>query len=262
MKIILAQTNIVWEDWNANVKNMEKVIIAAQNQDADIIAFPELTLSGFSMRVNRLAKYTAASKDLYSTLAVKYNIAIAGGYIDCDSEGYGRNCYSVHAADGTQVLDYQKIHPFSFGGENKYYRGGATIDVATVCGIETATFICYDLRFPEIFQIASRTAELIIVAANWPGIRASHWRTLLQARAIENQCYIAGVNRCGSDYNVSYSGGSMIIAPDCTILSEAADGEQTICAEIQPVAVQDLRRRFPLKSDRCEELYHSYYLGK
>ena len=123
--------------------------------------------------------------------------------------------------------------------------------------ITITPFICYDLRFPEIFQIASKKSDLICVAANWPKEREKHWITLLTARAIENQCYIAGINRIGSGDGIDYSGCSMIIDPEGNILNNINNDEGIIISDIYEDKVKDIRRKFTLKRDRRESLYKS-----
>jgi predicted amidohydrolase len=121
--------------------------------------------------------------------------------------------------------------------------------------IIVSPFVCYDLRFPELFQIASRKAHLITIAASWPAERKEHWITLLKARAIENQCYIAGVNRIGEGNKVQYEGNSIIVNPYGEIISEAILGEGIVSANVETSAVEKYRKDFPLKKDRRVELY-------
>lgn len=140
------------------------------------------------------------------------------------------------------------------------YSGGARIVTAKVCGMTVGLSVCYDLRFPEIYQAMSEECQLILVIANWPDSRAYHWNTLLKARSIENQCYIAGCNRCGSGGGLKYSGGSIVCSPTGEVISAAEPyKEQLIYADISKKEVSSTRKGFPLKNDRRQDLYRDFY---
>ncbi len=158
-----------------------------------------------------------------------------------------------------ELVNYTKIHPFSFGSETKFYESGNEIKLFNAFDFTIAPFICYDLRFPEIFQIASKTATLITVASTWPMKRREHWITLLKARAIENQCYIAGINRAGEENGLIYSGDSMIIDPLGNIISSLYMEEGLVIADILQDDVIKIRERFKLKEDRKDSLYCNLY---
>jgi omega-amidase len=161
-----------------------------------------------------------------------------------------RNESLLFDPDGTQVGRYAKIHRFSFAGEDQHYAAGGTPVRCAVEGWTVQPTICYDLRFPELFRHPStRGAELICVIANWPITRDSHWLALLKARAIENQAYVAAVNRCGRDPNVEYSGRSQIISPRGEVLEDAGNGEAVIRAEIDLERLHAYRRQFPALDD-------------
>jgi predicted amidohydrolase len=151
-------------------------------------------------------------------------------------------------------LDYIKIHPFSFAGEDKYFKGGEKLSTCSIEGFETGVAICYDLRFPELFIKLSEKAELIIVPANWPAARSLHWKTLLRARAIENQCYVAGVNCSGDMDGQTYSGDSAIYSPEGEMLTpvETITINETDKVYIYDIVndVQEIRDGFPVRNDR------------
>ena len=142
------------------------------------------------------------------------------------ADGRGRNEAVVFNPEGKLICRYAKIHPFSFGGESKHYAPGTEIVSFQWHDFVAAPFICYDLRFPEVFRIATRRgAHLIAVIANWPAKRVSHWVALLQALAIENQAYVVGVNRVGNDPKLGYPGRSLIVDPQGEIVAEGSDRE-------------------------------------
>lgn len=268
MKIGLAQADIVWEDKNANMKKYEKFLRLAKENDIDLIIFPEMSLTGFSMNVNAISEENGETQDWVKTMSEAYRLYIGIGYArKCCDKYY--NDFITASPDGTIVSHYSKIHPFSFGFEAQYYAGGDDISFFELRDFTVSPFICYDLRFPEIFQIASRKATLITVAANWPVSRREQWSILLKARALENQCYIAGVNRAGYGGGLTYTGDSVIVDPLGNIinesyislegkcLSEPVNGEALITGTIHRAAVDKIRRTFPLKKDRKEDLYFS-----
>lgn len=262
MKIGLAQTDIIWENKEKNIEKAESIIIEATEKKLDFILFPEMSLTGFSMKIERISEYKEQLNTIkvFKDIANKYSIAVGVGYVQ-KTDDRALNKYAVIDKNGVVISDYTKIHPFSYGEENMYYRGGKSLEY---CNIESSqnitisTFICYDLRFPEIFQIASKKAQLIIVAANWPSSREDHWYTLLKARSIENQCYIAGINRAGEGNGIRYSGASVVFDPYGNQISEDIAGEGLITAEIYRETVDSCREEFRLKADRREALY--YYL--
>jgi omega-amidase len=295
MKIALAQSDIIWEDKKANLSIAESFINQASKENIDLILFPEMSLTGFTMDVENHSEHYAFNSNHLNiktdtlcnkencednnnllennssnannnintiaemrALALKFSINIGIGYIEkLEGNSKCRNKYVVISKTGDILSNYSKIHPFTFGQENKYYSGGNAIVATKVNEFNLSTFICYDLRFPEIFQIASKEAELITVAANWPEARKEHWITLLKARAIENQCYIAGINRVGLGDGIKYSGNSLIIDPLGNIVSSSSDGmEGLIIAELDINLVNSVREKFPLKNDRREDLYN------
>lgn len=159
------------------------------------------------------------------------------------------------------ISDYAKIHPFSFSGEDKKFQGGETINVYELNGVKFSAFICYDLRFPEIFQIASKEAHVIIILANWSEKRREHWKCLFRARAIENQVYIIAVNCVGEIGGVHYSGDSCVINPNGDVLMECFDEENILTYQLQE-DVDDYRRVFRVREDRREDIYYMRTLGK
>jgi omega-amidase len=186
-------------------------------------------------------------------LARSRGIEVIGGVVTDGADGPGRNEAVGFGPDGRETVRYAKIHPFQ-GAESRNYAGGASIRTFECGGFRAAPFVCYDLRFPEVFRMAvCEGAELFLVIANWPEKRIHHWVSLLQARAIENQAYVAGVNRCGKDPYLKYPGRSMVIDPQGRVLAEADSNEQILIAELNAEAVATWRRAFPVLQDiRCD----------
>lgn len=270
MKIALAQIDIAWENKTANKEKCLKFLSLAHDNNVSFIIFPEMCLTGFSMKVKKISEADNESIDWFKKQAIKFNIYVGFGYAkNVNNKIY--NNFAVITPSGELLSEYSKIHPFSYGFEAEYYEGGTDLSFFSISDFNISPFICYDLRFPEVFQIASRKAELITVAANWPTSRREMWIALLKARAIENQCYFAAVNRVGYGGNLTYLGDSMIVDPlgniinntylslSGTVLSEPVSCEALIIGNIEIETVRKLRNSFALKKDRKENLYISLY---
>ncbi|WP_373898002.1 nitrilase-related carbon-nitrogen hydrolase [Haloimpatiens sp. FM7315] len=261
MKLALAQMKVVFENKEFNMKACEKFIIEAKRRKVDLIVFPEMTLTGYSMKVSRIGDRNFETLNFFEEFSKAYNISIGVGYVNTEGK-LGKNMFTIIDKYGKSLCSYCKIHPFSYAKEDEFYEKGENICFANVEDICITPFICYDLRFPEIFQLASKKARLITVSANWPQKRKEHWITLLKSRAIENQCYVAGVNIVGEAGNEIYSGNSMIVDPSGNIISTLENSEGLIVSDIYEHKVRELRGEFKLKDDRREDLYYSFYHHK
>ncbi len=241
-----------------NKERYIEFISNASNKQCDLVLFPEMTLTGFSMNVEKIGELNLDTVNWFQEQAKKFNVHIGFGFVEKLQNGKGKNNCFIVSPLGKAISEYTKIHPFSFGTETTFYESGSEL-AFKVNEFNLSTFICYDLRFPEIFQIASKKSELITVIANWPQARREHWITLLKARAIENQCYIAAVNRVGEGDGIAYSGDSMVIDPLGNIIAHIKDNEELIIADIHINQVEQLRNSFHLKKDRKEDLYIDMY---
>lgn len=168
------------------------------------------------------------------------------------------NRFTLLDKEGTVVGEYKKMHPFTYGGESDCYAKGNEIVTVPFLGRKIALFICYDLRFPEIFQIAAREADVLLVIANWPQIRREHWQTLLRARAIETQSYVVGVNCVGMHDGCAYSGDSMAVDSIGNILGMLSGREGLLVCDLDDRA-WSLRHKFSTRADRREDLYRTYF---
>lgn len=260
MKVALAQTNIIWEDKTANETIAIDYISQASKMGAQGIFFPEMSLTGFSMNTQITAERERETVNKFCQIAGKYQIAIGIGWTK-QGENLAENHYSVIDKYGQVISDYTKIHPFSYADEDKFFASGSEITNFTLGGYHWSNFICYDLRFPELFQIASETAEIILVPANWPQKREKHWKCLLQARAIESQSYILAINCVGTINNIEYSGHSCCISPYGELLDTLAGRQGLVMVDLQE-DVKKLRKEFPIKRDRKWEFYVSQYRRK
>ena len=260
MRIALAQTNIIWEDKIANQKTASKMINDAALDNSDIIIFPEMSLTGFSMNIDIIAEHIDDSPTInfFSSEAKKHKIFIAFGLAVIEQDGKIYNKCIVVNDNGDIVSQYSKIHPFSFGVETKYFTGGSELAFFDLKGVKTSTFVCYDMRFPEIFQPASKECCLLLVIACWPEERIEHWEILTKARALENQCFIAGVNRTGAEMKYHYIGHSQIVGPCGKLVTEITEDEALIIHDINIEEASRYRQKFLISQDRRPEIYKKY----
>jgi predicted amidohydrolase len=231
---------------------MRKILSLIKNSGdlAGILVFPEMTLTGFTMNASAMAEnLDGETVVLFSGIAERYHTNVFAGVIEKDGKNYFNTL--VHLDDNGKVkVKYRKIHPFSYSNEDKFYKRGEQVVITEMDGWKIGLSICYDLRFPELFRLyAKERVDLIINIANWPDTRIDHWRTLLKARAIENQCYVAGVNRVGKDPKLNYSGYSSIFDPMGREVVSNKDEELILTAEIIKNYVKEVREKLPFLND-------------
>lgn len=257
MKIALCQTAILWEKKEENLKKAETWIAKAKKDGAELICFPEMSFTGFSMHTERTAERRKETVRVVSRMAEEAGLAVGFGWVE-QGEQKARNHYTVVGRRGELLVDYVKLHPFSYSGEDLRFEAGQRLCLCRVGELRIGIFICYDLRFPEPFQALADRSDLLLVAANWPKGRREHWKCLLRARAIECQAYVAGVNCCGEQEGLAYSGDSCIFAPDGRQMAGFQAGEGLLTAEI-PGDADLFRKEFPVRQDRRRELYRLWY---
>ena len=259
MKVGLTQMDIIWEDKKKNMEKAKKLMEQAERQNVDLLVFPEMTLTGFTMNTNLAGEEMLFSPTLrfFKETSKQYHMAMAFGFVEDFGEEYYNKLMIV--SGGRVIYDYDKIHPFNYGNEGKHYIGGHEVKTTRLMDMELSGFVCYDLRFPEIFQAVSGQADMILVIANWPKERILHWETLLRARAIENQCYIIGVNRSGKGNEIEYMESSMAFDPLGERLTKPHSKSELMVVEVNPEKVKQIRRQFPFKQDRQVELYETLY---
>lgn len=257
MRIGLVQTQIIWENRMENIERAVKIIEGQAKNGTELILFPEMSFTGFSMNTDATKESGEYTGGRMKEAACKNDISIGYGWVkDCGEKC--ENHYSVIDNKGNLISDYTKIHPFSYSGENEFFRGGERIVVFELNGIKFATFICYDLRFPEIFQAVSDEVSVIIVPANWPARRREHWKTLLKARAIENQIYILGINCVGNAGGMEYSGDSSIVNPNGDVMMLENTGEGVLSYDLKD-DTEEYRKDFRVRMDRKWNLYQRLY---
>jgi predicted amidohydrolase len=248
MKISVIQPDLVWEDRSLNFKNLDKLITSLHNK-TDIVILPEMFNTGFSMNPEQLSESPEAETFSWmKNTAQNGNFGICGSYIVKENDQFFNRW--VFVSPEKEIHHYDKRHLFSMAGEDKFFSPGKTRLIFRFRGVRISPNICYDLRFP-VWSRNRNDYDLIIYAANWPETRREVWYTLLKARAIENQCYVAGANRIGTDgKGIKYCGDSMIINPRGEIIASANPNEDSsVTGEISLTELFDFRKKFPVLND-------------
>ncbi|MFJ1490669.1 nitrilase-related carbon-nitrogen hydrolase [Capnocytophaga canis] len=260
MKVSLISLNQSWENKSENqskILDVFELIFRLKKQHVHLVIFPEMTLTGFTMNSNVVKERLPDSQtiEFFKKCALDYQTNIAFGVV-IEKKQKATNCLVVVNPKGEILANYEKIHPFSYANENKYYISGNDLVSCQIEKISVGLTICYDLRFPELYQGLSKKNKVIINIANWPESRVEHWNTLLKARAIENQVFMVGVNRIGQDANeLIYEKSSQIFSPTGKKLKGESLSEQIDIYDINVLEVDKCRQDFPMKNDRKIELY-------
>lgn len=250
MRVAAAQFNLSWNNPEANFAIVSTYAEQAADQAADLLLLPETFSTGFSLLTGAAAQDVGErSESFLQDLSKRYPFAIAGSY----SKGLDSQKALNHLAifkSGEIVGRYSKMHLFGYGGERNAYASGTSPLTITIANTRCSFFICYDLRFPVPFARAAQNTDCFFVVANWPQARISHWTTLLQARAIENQCYIVGLNRVGQGGQLLYNGQSVCFSPKGERLAFADTAEMLLVADVDVANVNTYREEFPCLKDR------------
>lgn len=250
MKVHAAQLDQVWEDKEANYAKAERMLAEAKPEPGDLFVLPETFPTCFSMNAAlTTADEPAKTETFLATLARRHEVWLTAGMTapTDSSDDKPRNLSVTFNPEGERAGRYAKLHPAAIYREHESYGAGEEVVTFPLAGFTACPFICYDLRFPEIFRIGARKgADLFLVIANWPAVRIDHWFTLLKTRAIENLAYVVGVNRTGKDPALEYCGRSVIFDPKGALLAEAGDAESVISAEIDLAQVSAWRKQFPV----------------
>ena len=254
MRVALVQMDLAWEDVDANHRRARRHLEEAARRGARLALLPEMFCTGFSMDSERIAQVPGGPSETFLRRTARELSLWVLASIPEAGDPRPRNMAILAAPDGSATR-YAKIHPFTYGGEHRVYSGGDRVVTVEVEGVRVTPFVCYDLRFPEPFRLAAADTDLFAVVANWPDARREAWRTLLRARAIENLCYVAGVNRVGEGGGLRYAGDSAVISPWGEVLVEGSDAEAVLVCEVEASVVRDTRAKFPALSDRRPEAY-------
>jgi predicted amidohydrolase len=254
MKVAAVQHDICWEDAAGTHERLRPTIAAAVAQDARLVVLTEMFATGFSMSVDRVVEDPdGPSTSFLLEQAAEHGVWVCGSIPLRWPAGPARprNVFTLVSPTG-DVHRYAKLHPFSYGREHEVYEPGAVVLTVDVEGVRVTPFVCYDLRFANVFWERAHDTDLYVVVANWPAARREHWMALLRARAIEDQAYVVGVNRVGEGGGIGYSGDSRIVDPLGNELATASGAEALLVVDVEPARVAEVRREFPFLADRRE----------
>jgi predicted amidohydrolase len=251
MRIAAVQHDIVWEDREANFDRLAPQVARAVGAGAELVLLTETFSTGFSMTPGIGEPEDGPSARFLAAQAAEHGVWVAG---TCPEIAAGEelpyNSFVLAGPDGT-AHRYRKLHPFTHAGEHERFRAGEKPVTVEIGGLRVTPFICYDLRFADVFWRAAPETDVYLVPANWPSPRRHHWQTLLQARAIENQAYVVGCNRVGTAGDgTEHAGDSRIVSPLGELLATAAGVETVVLADVDPAEVAATRDRFRFMPDR------------
>jgi omega-amidase len=261
LTITTIQSNLFWEDKAANLQTFEQKIKNITDK-TEIVVLPEMFSTGFSMQPGLFAETMSGETVEWMKRVSNENGIVLTGSVMIEEEGNYYNRLIWMLPNG-QYGYYDKRHLFAYGEEDKHYTPGNKRLIASVKGWKINLQVCYDLRFPvwarqSLLSTSRGVAgeveyDVLIYVANWPEKRSHAWKTLLCARAIENQCYVVGVNRVGTDgKNIHYSGNSLVIDPMGQVLYHMADEEDINTITITKEKLEEVRTKFPFLNDADE----------
>jgi len=249
MRISLIQSDIIWEHKNANLLFYESLLSGLTGK-TDLAVLPEMCTTGFSMNPELLAETLEGETiKAFKRMAASFGFAIAGTFIGKDSTCFYNRAFFIQP-DG-QMDVYDKRHLFRMGDEGKHYTSGSDKKIVSYLGWNIRLSVCYELRFPVWLRTVKNDYDLLLVMANWPESRQHVWTSLLTARALENQAYVCGVNRIGTDVNgIVYSGGSMLVnAYGATLTNSEQDGVSIQTLDLNLDELHRFRQKFPVWKD-------------
>ena len=252
-----------------NLARVTEAAVEAASAGARILVLPEMWSCGYDLGAARAEGEVPGTSwqreiDAVCALSEEHGIAIVGSVMEPAAEPGGTPWNAAIAHDaGREVARYRKAHLFAPLAEDQFIAAGDALPEPFDLGdVRTAMAVCYDLRFPELFRPASSAGvDLWCIAAQWPTVRIAQWRALLVARAIENQCFVAGVNRCGrlsrggGDSDTPFGGNAMLVGPTGEVILDSGDRPELLVGEFDPAEARSWRERFPAFGDRRTDLY-------
>jgi predicted amidohydrolase len=259
-RISLIQANFPPGELEENYQKAQKLVENAADQSANLVLLPELWVCGFDLKNSQeyASQHNQGWFKKMHKLAVDYQVGLGGSIIEQEGKILYNTFVLFDPQDGL-IGKYRKIHLFQKLQEQDFFEAGSKLELIDSRWGKIGLAVCYDLRFPEIFRAyAARNAQLILIVAEWPQKRIKHWSTLLQARAIENQVYIAAVNKVGQSLGLELGGFSAIVDPGGEFLASGDLTEQIIGAEIDLDEVNKTRDWMPVLKDRKPLLYKEF----
>ncbi|MDD1675899.1 MAG: hypothetical protein LUQ17_04340 [Methanomicrobiales archaeon] len=256
LTLALVQMAGIWEDPAATLRKAEGYVRQAADSGAALVCFSEQFATGWSPRSPRFSEEMGGPiTGELSRLAQDYRLSILGSFVEA-TPTRPRNTCVVFDRQGDPLASYAKLHLFSPTEEDRNYLPGESLAIFEIQGFTFGIAICYDLRFAPVFHLyAERGVDCVIVPAAWPCRRIRHWELLVATRALENQIYMAGVNRTGNTPEDEYCGHSLIAKPTGTVLRKAGEEEELICGEIDRALIEEVREAIPVLKEFRSDLY-------
>lgn len=253
----IIQYDVMLGQVRENVRTVQARLATMADSGVDLVVLPELWSCGFdNEHLKDHAQKTPGVLDFLCRFARNKQMIIAGSLPE-NVEGQVANTFYVIDETGRIAAGYRKIHLFSPGSEHVHFKPGNRMVMADLSVGRAGLITCYDLRFPEVIRrLTLKGMEIMMVSAQWPLSRKDHWDVLLRARAIENQVFVIGANRCGKDPNLAYAGHSRIISPWGEILARGEDSEALLVADLHPDARDRAKESIPCLTDRRPDVYH------
>lgn len=261
--ITLVQMDCALGEPSANFERAEALIAAAAQRGSRLVVLPELWNTAYDLEHAAAHASPLAQRagepgwfGRLAALAQTHGVWLTGSLLEAQPDGRFYNCMALYGPDGALQGVYRKMHLFRLMEEEVYLGPGQAATLLDLPWGKTGLAICYDLRFPELFRgYALQGARLMVVPAEWPHPRREHWRTLLRARAIENQCFVAACNRVGSSKGSTFFGASAVIDPWGETLIEGGEAEMLLTVTVDLSQVDGVRRKIPVFADRRPDLY-------
>ena len=249
LRVALGEYDTGWHDPALSLQRAGALVRRAADGGAGLVVLPEMCTTGFTMDAPSQAEaITGSSARALAALAKEHGTWLVAGMALREGQN-AVNAAVVFDVGGEVAGIYRKQRLFAYANEQHSYRPGGAPFVTTIDGVRTALFVCYDLRFPELFRAVANEVDLMVLIANWPAARRAHWDVLVRARAIENLCYVVAVNRTGTGGTLSYDGGSAAWSPWGDRLPDAGDGDPVL-VDVSPHEVARLRMAYPFLADR------------
>jgi omega-amidase len=250
----LGEYDTGWHDAAGSLAGAERLAAECRRAGAQLLVLPEMCTTGFTMEAATQAELPdGPSTRALADVARRYGLWLIAGVALRRGARFVNTALAFSPA-GDVVATYEKQRLFGYAGETDVYAGGDGPCVVQIAGLSVALFVCFDLRFPELFREVAAEVDACVVIANWPAARRAHWDTLVRARAIENQCYVVAVNRTGEAGGLRYDGGSRIYDPWGEAVDGLGDGGGVRVGELSRDTVTTVRRSFPLFADRRPQI--------
>ena len=255
LRVALGEYDTGWHQPDGSLNRASICVQRAASTGARLVVLPEMCATGFTMQPKDWAEpiggpiFTRLSK-----MAARNDVWLIAGVAMREANGF-RNVAAVFDASGELVGTYAKQRVFAYAGEHEHYTPGSAPLIVDIDGVRVSPFVCYDIRFPELFRAASPQADLLVVIANWPAVRRSHWDALLPARAIENLSYVVGVNRTGNGGEIQYDGGSAAYDPWGAPASVRLAVASPSVVDVSTARVAGIRAKYPFLEDMASLSY-------